>query len=98
VSETDKKVYYSKSFFSPIGKSGKPLSKVIAPMDNTGFRSNPGNPLLVFEHEQECVESWNRQIKEHLVQVDKLIEGATAHWKTERFNMSAMMVEVTDGP
>ena len=60
----NKTVYYSESHYRPIGKNGNPTSKVISPVDNTGYRSYCGNMLFTFESEIDCVAKWNSQIKE----------------------------------
>lgn len=65
-SEHNKTVYYSDSYFSPIGKNGKPLSKAIMLFDNTGFRSYTGNPLYAFDDELECQLKWNELIDEQI--------------------------------
>ncbi len=56
-----KVVYYSKSHFAPLSVKGKPLKKVISPVDNTGYRSRSGNPLNVFTTELEAVESYTKE-------------------------------------
>ena len=60
----NKKVYYSKTFFSPVNKNGSISTKIISPVDNTGFRSYCGNELFIFDNEQECVKEWNTQLEE----------------------------------
>lgn len=64
-SESKKTVYYSNSFFKPYGKKGL-LSKEIMPFDNTGFRSFTGNPVYVFDNEQECIDKWNTLLDEFI--------------------------------
>lgn len=64
-SETSKTIYYSHSYFRPIGKNGA-TSRIIKPFDNTGYRSYPGEPLKVFDHEEECVEYWNAVMDEEI--------------------------------
>ena len=59
----NKTVYYSKSHYRPIGKNGKPTSRIISPVDNTGYRSHQGNPLNTFESESECINKWNEELK-----------------------------------
>lgn len=50
----NKRVYYSEVHFRPLGKSGAPLKQVIAPFDNTGYRSNTGTSVNIFFTEEEC--------------------------------------------
>lgn len=50
----NKNIYYSYTYFSPLGKTGEPLSRVIPIFDNTGYRASSGNPLTVFETEEEA--------------------------------------------
>ena len=57
-----KKVYYSETYFAPIGKNGEPTKRVISPVDNTGYRSHCGNELFVFTTEAEANEQWNEQV------------------------------------
>ena len=59
-----KRIYYSETFFSPINKNGSISTQVISPVDNTGFRSFCGNELFIFDNEQECIEEWNKQLKD----------------------------------
>lgn len=69
----NKTVYYSKSHFRPIGKSGNATSKVISPVDNTGYRMSEGNPLNTFERERDCIKKWNEELYAvHLKLTEKL--------------------------
>ena len=64
---TNKRVYYSESFFSPLNKNGEAIkSKIISPVDNTGYRSYCGNELFVFTTEEECNQEWNKQVGEYI--------------------------------
>ena len=54
----NKIVYYSESHYRPIGKNGKPTSKIISPVDNTGYRGYCGNKLFTSRSESECVEKF----------------------------------------
>lgn len=89
----NKTVYYSVSHFRPIGKTGKPGSKVISPVDNTGYRMRSGNELFVFESEEECKASWNYQLQTHIERLDDLIENAANRWRKEK----ATLVEAIEG-
>lgn len=58
-----KRVYYSEFHFLEI-KGATTLKKVIAPFDNTGYRSFAGTSLNVFLSLEEAVESYNKQLEE----------------------------------
>ena len=68
-----KTVYYSNSFFSPLNKNDEPMSKVIAPFDNTGYRSFAGNPLHVFDNQEDCEQAWNDDVIEVTVRLNERI-------------------------
>lgn len=57
----NKIVYYSEIHFKPIGKTGKTLKQIIAPYDNTGYRSSTGTSVNIFLSESECVEHYLTQ-------------------------------------
>lgn len=80
----NKRVYYSKAYFSPIGKNGQPTAKVISPVDNTGHRMYVGNELFVFTTEEECVALWNEQVQECCERIDYEIENAAKTWRLEK--------------
>ena len=62
----NKRVYYSNVHFKPLNKKGLPIkSKVIAPYDNTGFRSYAGVALEVFLNKEECFSHY-REVIENL--------------------------------
>lgn len=65
-SEAKKTIYYSDYFFKPYSKSGTLASKEIKPFDNTGFRFFSGNPVYIFDVEQECIDKWNKLIDEEI--------------------------------
>lgn len=88
-----KTVYYSETFFSPIGKSGKPLSTIISPVDNTGYRSRHGNELHVFTGEAECKDAWNDQLAECIEMIDKQIAEAADFWIREKEGLESMKRE-----
>lgn len=58
-----KTIYYSEFHFVAM-KGDKLLKKIIAPFDNTGYRSFAGTSLHVFENLDECVDFYNKQIDE----------------------------------
>jgi hypothetical protein len=79
-----KKIYYSQSHFCAIGTNGNVTSKILSPVDNTGYRSHSGNPLHVFDNEADCNEAWNEQMKAHINRLDDLIKNAAKHWEDEK--------------
>jgi len=80
----NKTVYYSESFYSPLGKSGKPTAKIISPVDNTGYRSHCGNMLYTFKNEADCIAEWNSQIAGVLKRIQVKIDNAASAWKEEK--------------
>lgn len=60
----NKKVYYSNYHFRKIGKTGKTTKQIIAPYDNTGYRSYSGVSVNVFETYEEAVEKYNEQLED----------------------------------
>lgn len=58
---SNKTVYYSDIHFKPIGNKGIPLKQIIAPFDNTGYRSFTGTSLNIFITKKECVECYLEQ-------------------------------------
>jgi len=87
----NKRIYYSKSHFRPFSKSGKTLTRKISPVDNTGYRACQGNPLHVFDNEQECIDAWNKQLSDHIVLVNYEIATAASYWENERTKLSEMI-------
>ena len=86
----NKRVYYSASHFLPVAKNGSLKSTVISPVDNTGYRSMSGNPLNVFDSEQECIECWNEELSEVMRRLDDMIANSQAAWqhqKNETFSL-----------
>ena len=57
----NKKVYSSNYHFRTLNKNGTISSKIIAPYDNTGFRSYTGVSLNIFMTEEECREHYLSQ-------------------------------------
>lgn len=60
----NKKVYYSSYHFRKIGKSGQTTKQIVAPYDNTGYRSYSGVSVNVFETYEEAVEKYNEQLED----------------------------------
>lgn len=61
-----KTVYYCNYFFKPYTATGKLASTEIKPFDNTGFRSFTGNPVSIFDNEDECISHWNSLIDKEI--------------------------------
>lgn len=55
-------IYYSDYHFAIKGKDGKFKNTIIKLFDNTGFRSFPGTPLMIFDNEQECRDYYEDRI------------------------------------
>lgn len=69
--KTTKRIYYSSSHFAKLNKKGEPTKTVIPLFDNTGFRCITGDPVAVFDNEQECVEHYKSQKQAVLRQVEE---------------------------
>jgi hypothetical protein len=87
---TNKKIYYSNSYFAPLTKKEEITKKVISPVDNTGYRTFPGNELFVFDDENECVSAWNEQIDVHLKRFTNVILSVEKIWKDKRSKVANM--------
>lgn len=85
IEKTNKRVYYSETYFCPLNKNDEPTKKVISPVDNTGYRSYCGNEIDVFSSEKECVSSWNEQLKVVSDIMEKYAEDAYNIW-TDKSN------------
>jgi len=83
------RIYYSNTHFRGLTKTGEISSKVIAIYDNTGYRSNPGVPLHVFDNKEECVEFYNEQ-------ADKIISAIDARINTAVIRLQNHKQEVID--
>ncbi|AYB37610.1 hypothetical protein [Brevibacillus laterosporus] len=66
-----KKVYYSEHHFRPLNKKDKPLSRIIAPYDNTGYRSYKGVSLNIFFTKEECIKHYQQQCKQNIKEYEK---------------------------
>jgi hypothetical protein len=87
---TNKKIYYSNSYFAPLTKKEEITKKVMSPVDNTGHRSFPGNELFVFDNENECVSVWNEQIDVHLKRLTNVILNVEQIWKDKKSKLADM--------
>ncbi len=65
-----KRVYYADYYFKPLGATGKPLAKVIAPYDNTGYRGYTGISVQVFETEKEAKDFYRSQCQIIIDQIE----------------------------
>jgi len=88
----NKKVYYSEVFFSPLNKKGEPLTKVISPVDNTGYRGYCGNEVYIFNNEMECVAHWNVQLNNYFVKLDELIFTAADSWRKQKEDLMKSII------
>ena len=66
----NKRIYYSRTHFKPINKSGKVMSKIIAPFDNTGYRNFTGVCVNIFDSMEECIEKYNKQCEYILEEIE----------------------------
>lgn len=79
-----KRIYYSESHFSVLNSKGSSTSKILSPVDNTGYRSYCGNTLHVFDTESECIVEWNEQLNSHIKVLSHLIATASEFWVQEQ--------------
>lgn len=69
----NKNVYYSPIHFREV-KGDKILSTIIAPFDNTGYRSYSGVSVNIFNSEKECREYFEMQCDEAVLEYKNVIE------------------------
>lgn len=67
-------VYYSPIHFKEVGKNGKLKSKVIAPYDNTRYRSYTGVSVNIFLSENECKEFYKQQVNKAIHEIKEEIK------------------------
>ena len=65
------RVYYSPIHFKEVGNNEKLLSKVIAPYDNTGYRTYKGVSLNIFYREDSCKVFFQGQIDNAIDEIKK---------------------------
>lgn len=82
---------YTWSYFSPINDKGKVLKKRIQPTDSTGWRSYCGNEINVFENEDECRESYTKEVKLVAAKVKVQSEVARQGWLNEYDNLMELI-------
>lgn len=83
----NKTVYYSENHFSPINDKGKITSKIISPVDNTGFRSRSGVELNVFDNEIECKAYYKCQCQDIIDRYQKMITSAVDNLKDRQLEI-----------
>lgn len=72
-----KNVYYSPVHFREVKKSGY-SSTVIAPYDNTGYRSYTGVSLNIFYDKEECYKHFKEQCDQAILEYKEELERRTA--------------------
>jgi len=72
----NKTVYYSKTHFRPLNDKGNRTSKVIKPVDNTGYRSYAGEEINVFDSEIQCKQYYGAQCDAIIHRLQERIETA----------------------
>jgi len=68
--ETTKRIYYSEVHFVKVGVNGKVSTTPIMLFDNTGYRSDTGIPVFVFDNEEECIAKYNQQADKIIAAID----------------------------
>lgn len=72
----NKKVYYTKNFFSKLNNKGEFINSSIIPVfDNTGYRSMTGIPLAAFDNEEECKMHYSEQVDKIIKMIDNEMES-----------------------
>lgn len=78
------RIYYSNSHFKKLNSKGEPIkSGVIKLFDNTGYRSYPGNPVSVFNNEEECRLRWKELVDKTVRELGQYKEGVAARCDIE---------------
>lgn len=72
-----KVIFYSPIYFREVGKNGKLKAAEINAVDNTGFRSDAGTSLQIFEDRDACVACYKKllgkAIQERKAAVEKVM-------------------------
>lgn len=58
----NKSIYYSDTHFIALNKKDEETSKIIAPFDNTGFRSRTGECVKIYSTLEECTTAYNNLV------------------------------------
>lgn len=80
-SKTKRRIYYSDFYLAPIGKSGKPLKKVIPIFDNTGYRGYTGVPVQLFLLEYQCIAVYKDFKKKARIQLEEWYTESTKRYE-----------------
>lgn len=87
------KVYYSENVLVTLNKKDEPVySKMIAPFDNTGYRSYAGIGLCFFDNLEECIEMYNSQVQDVLNMYENAIATTTQKLMNEHSEISKLKV------
>lgn len=79
--ETNKTIYYSPIYFRPV-KNGHVMSKVIAPMDNTGYRGYTGESVNIFYTVEDCIKCYREQVRQATETYQNELERMTTDFTT----------------
>lgn len=86
-----KTVYYSESHYRPLTANGLASSKVISPVDNTGFRSYCGNMLYTFDNEDDCIKAWAEMVGEYIARLEDRKSGIVQSIQNEIDEMKKLV-------
>jgi len=87
----NKIVYYSESHYRPIGKNGNPTSRIISPVDTTGYRGYCGNMLFTSHSENECVEKFKSLVDIVMCEWKDKLKTAELEILTEMKSLNDML-------
>lgn len=93
--ETKKAIYYSPIYFRPV-KNGRVMSKVIAPMDNTGYRCRPGESVNIFYTVEDCVKCYREQVRQAKVIYQKELARITDLFNTRLGELDESLIPFAD--
>lgn len=83
VNDAADRIYYSNSHFKKLNGKGEPIKSGIKPFDNTGYRSYAGNPVSVFDNEEECRLKWKELVDKTVRELEQHKEGVAARCDRE---------------
>lgn len=93
--ETNKTIYYSPIYFRPV-KNGHIMSKVIAPMDNTGYRGYTGESVNIFYTVEDCVKCYREQVRQAKVIYQKELARITNLFNARIWELSESLIPFKD--
>jgi hypothetical protein len=93
--ETNKIIYYSPIYFRPV-KNGHVISKVIAPMDNTGYRGYTGESVNIFYTVEDCVKCYREQVRQAKVIYQKELARITNLFNARIGELSESLIPFKD--